>query len=252
MHCRREPVARDLAFVGFSKMDDPPDENNYLYDSFPGERMQETIIPITSMMQDKSLIDMDTTMLRDLFTTIKDDLNKNISKDHKCVYITYDGEEHSHIHLALLKSLPIILLMEMQDREFFAKEHERCPSCDMVKYEANHKRKIFESDNFIVFCPFASGDWSVKIMPKDHQPAFHMLEDLIEFTEIFYCLQKKLIKITRNKIDWVIKYPNISEYHWEMQLIPHRHESMFERVSGVMIFQVSPEIAAWRLRTATP
>ena len=82
---------------------------------------------------------------------------------------------HAHSHIIATPIIPKRIEEELEGAREYFHYHDRCLICDIVKQESRDKsRLVYEDENFIVFCPFASRfPFEMQIAPKSHQPYVH-------------------------------------------------------------------------------
>jgi len=129
----------------------------------------------------------------------------------------------------------------------------------MLEWEREHgKRIVFENEEFIVFCPFASrSNFEMWVIPKKHKPYFERTteEEKMAGGE---ALQKAIYKLDKalNNPDFNFyihtspcdgkDYPH---YHWHIEILPKLNIwAGFEISTGIEIVTITPEDAAEYLR----
>ncbi|HPN96480.1 MAG TPA: HIT domain-containing protein, partial [Candidatus Moranbacteria bacterium] len=131
--------------------------------------------------------------------------------------------------------------------------------CAMAEWEAEKKtRVIFENDEFIAFCPFASrAAFEVWVMPKKHKPYFERtsVNSRIKLAETLQISIRKIYKALDNPpYNFYIHtapcdgkdYPH---YHWHIEILPRTSIwAGFELSTGVEVSTIIPEEAAGFLK----
>ena len=129
----------------------------------------------------------------------------------------------------------------------------------MAEYESEEKKRvIFENDEFIAFCPFASrAAFEVWVMPKKHSPYFERITDeqKVKLAEVF---SKGLGAIYKALNDppynfYIHSAPcdgkDYPHFHWHIEILPHTATwAGFELDTGIEISTIQPEVAAEFLR----
>lgn len=168
---------------------------------------------------------------------------------------------HSHSHIVATPIIPKRIEEELEGAREYYHYHDRCLFCDIIKQEAKEQaRLVFENDNFIVFCPFASRfPFEMEITPKFHQPFFEMLENsqVHSFANALQTALRKLETLLPGQpYNFVLHTSPCSDsyrdfYHWHVELIPKLTKiAGFEWGSGFYINPTTPEDAAKMLREA--
>ena len=162
---------------------------------------------------------------------------------------------HPHSQIVSTPITPAHVRHRLEEAMHYFDDNGKCVYCDMLAKEKQFKeRVIMETDNFLVFEPFASrSPFETWILPKKHASSFgHITEE--QTKELGFAMRSTLhrLYLTLNNPDYnyIIASSPIHEetleyYHWNIQIIP-RVSSMagFELGSGIYINTVIPEIAA--------
>ncbi|MGB9716487.1 MAG: galactose-1-phosphate uridylyltransferase [Thermodesulfovibrionales bacterium] len=178
-------------------------------------------------------------------------------------------ESFSH-PISFLIATPVIP-KNIKDELDYAKQYydykERCIFCDIIREELRTgERIIFETRNFLCFCPYASSfPFESWIIPKKHNCDFHAIsgeevEDM-GFALMNILQRLKVIFETEPPLNYFLHTaPNRvprrdqwhtlgDDYHWHLEIVPRlREKSGFEWGSGLFIQTTSPEKAAKYLR----
>jgi UDPglucose--hexose-1-phosphate uridylyltransferase len=166
---------------------------------------------------------------------------------------------HPHSQLMAIPVVAPYIRLELDGAEKYYKKNKHCVYCIMAEYESEEKKRIvFENDEFIAFCPFASrAAFEVWIMPKKHSPYFERITDKqkIKLAEVF---SKGLGSIYKALKDppynfYIHSAPcdgkDYPSYHWHIEILPHTSTwAGFELDTGIEISTLQPEIAAEFLR----
>jgi UDPglucose--hexose-1-phosphate uridylyltransferase len=171
------------------------------------------------------------------------------------------GASIAHPHSQIM-AIPVIApypKSELDGAESYHRHNKHCVYCVMSEFESDFKeRVVFENDEFIAFCPFASRSaFEVWVMPKKHSPYFERITDTekIKLAEVF---SKGLNAIYKALNDPPYNfYINTSpcdgkdypHFHWHIEILPHTSIwAGFELETGVEISTIEPEVAAEYLR----
>ncbi len=164
--------------------------------------------------------------------------------------------EHPHSQLFGLPFIPPTIDVEMDGFVFAYPGQAGCVLCDIVEEEEKGGAQlILATENFVVFCPFASRlPYEVWIAPKKHEMRFEKCQDLPELAEV---MTEVLIRFRERLGDppfnyWVHTYPLHGEsrpYHWHIEILPRMTlAGGLELGAGVWVNTVAPEEAAALLR----
>ncbi|MGQ9569881.1 MAG: galactose-1-phosphate uridylyltransferase [Thermodesulfovibrionales bacterium] len=201
----------------------------------------------------------------------------DLSKDLRLRYIFIfknswlDSWQERFSHpLSFLIATPIIP-KNIKDELDYAKQYydykERCMFCDIIREELRTgERVIFETRNFLCFCPYASSyPFESWIIPKRHSCDFHAIsgeevEDLgfalmniLQRLKVIFESEPPLnyfLHTAPNRVPRRDQWHTLGDdYHWHLEIVPRLIEkSGFERGSGLFIQTTSPEKAAKYLR----
>lgn len=166
---------------------------------------------------------------------------------------------HSHSHIIATPIIPKRIDEELEGAREYYHYHDRCLICDIIKQESKSKsRLVYEDDNFIVFCPFASRfPFEMEIAPKAHLPFFEMMDNTLVplFANTLQISLKKLETLLPGQpYNYILHTSPCSEsykdfYHWHIEIIPKLTKTAgFEWGSGFYINPTPPEDAAEALR----
>jgi UDPglucose--hexose-1-phosphate uridylyltransferase len=149
---------------------------------------------------------------------------------------------------------------ELTGAEQYHRMNKKCVYCTMIEWELeNKKRVIFENDEFLVFCPFASrAAFETWIIPKKHRPYFERTsqDDKIMAGE---ALKVAIAKIYKALGDPAYNFyihtspcdgKDYPHYHWHLEIIPRTSVwAGLELSTGIEISTIAPEEAAEFLRS---
>ena len=167
------------------------------------------------------------------------------------------GASIAHPHSQLM-AIPVIspyVQLELNGAERYHKMNKHCAYCTMIEWEMeNKKRVVFENDNFLVFCPFASrAAFETWVIPKRHKPYFERTSSQ-EKIEAGEALQVAISKIYHALGDPAYNFyihtspcdgKDYPHYHWHIEILPRTSVwAGFELSTGIEISTIEPEVAA--------
>jgi len=232
-------------------------------------------VVIESTDHEKTIEDLSTEEIREVLTVCQDRI-QDLHKDIRFRYVllfknegSQAGASLSHPHSQLIATpiTPKRVKEELAGAESYYKQKERCIFCDMIAHEKEEGlRLVYENDQFITYCPFASRfPFEMCLLPKHHELNF--FESRVHLTEMAQSL-----KATMEKLDKVLNHPQYNyvfhtgpnlfprrgywetiheDYHWHLEIIPRLTKvAGFEWGTGFYINPTSPEDAAKYLREA--
>lgn len=166
---------------------------------------------------------------------------------------------HPHSQIMAVPVIAPYIKFELDGAKQYHKSNKHCVYCVMAEYESEEKKRVvFENDDFIAFCPFASrAAFEVHVMPKTHSPYFERITDeqKIKLAEVF---SKALGSIYKALNDppynfYIHSAPcdgsDYPHFHWHIEILPHTSTwAGFELDTGIEISTIQPEVAAEYLR----
>ncbi len=166
---------------------------------------------------------------------------------------------HPHSQLTAVPVVAPYIQLELDGAERYYRSNKHCVFCVMAEYESQEqKRVVFENDEFVAFCPFASrAAFEVWVMPKKHNPYFERITDeqKIKLAEVFGKALNSIYKALNDPPYnfYIHSSPcdgkDYSHYHWHIEILPHTSTwAGFELDTGIEISTIQPEIAAEFLR----
>ncbi|HUS38521.1 MAG TPA: hypothetical protein VMX74_03685 [Pirellulales bacterium] len=169
--------------------------------------------------------------------------------------------EHLHSQFVALPVLPTIMRQELAKIEQHARDGRDCIVCAMMAREVEQQVRVVErSDNFLVFCPYASvcphETW---IAPIEHASDFDRMPDTLteELSELLLRLLARLDHVAdRPAHNYLVNTAPFDSavterYHWRVGILPRITTiAGFEWATGCCINPVAPETAADQLRSA--
>ena len=166
--------------------------------------------------------------------------------------------DHSHSQLIATPVVPKRAEEELEgSKEYFALKNS-CPFCDVMSQELNSKeRLLWENDDFVSFCPFASRfPYEMHILPKRHCSDFKEINEsevrslTVMLKKCLGSINKAIPHIPYNYIVHTCPYtqPDLDYYHWHLEIMPRlTRVAGFEWGTGFYINHVPPEEAAGHL-----
>lgn len=171
---------------------------------------------------------------------------------------------HPHSQIIATPIVPSLVREEFNGSSSFYQKNDGCVFCKIIEEEIKERERIvYENENFIVLCPFASRTpFETWLLPKTHQSDFRkfditLLEKLSDAANsLFKRAYKTLDDIAFNFLLHTSAVGKTSDncdnyYHWHFEFIPKMNKlAGFEWGSGFYINSVAPEKAAFLLREA--
>ncbi len=167
--------------------------------------------------------------------------------------------EHPHSQLIATPIVPPHVRYPLEQAVLHYDKYGTCVYCDNVTEELEQQERIiFETPNFVVFCPYAANSpFETRIYPKRHQASFMSINDE-DVAELAGALQKIIVKmyvlLGDPDYNYIIRSAPVGDehsryLHWYMIIIPKiSTPAGFEIGSGIYINTVPPEEAAKFLR----
>jgi len=166
---------------------------------------------------------------------------------------------HPHSQIITTPLVDADLRNALANAQDYYKDHQRCIYCQMNEWEKKvGERIIFENDDFLAICPFASKTaFEVIISPKKHLSYFERIteNEKITLAEAFQAAIKKIYKAL-NDPDYNFYLHtapcdgnNHDYYHWHWTILPKTSTwAGFEIGTRMEISTIEPEKAAEYLR----
>lgn len=166
---------------------------------------------------------------------------------------------HPHSQIMAIPVIAPYIQLELDGAHLYHKSNHQCVFCTVAEYESEQKKRVvFENDEFIAFCPYASRSaFEVHVMPKKHSPYFERINDQqkVKLAEVFSKALGSIYKALNDPpYNFYIHtapcdgkdYPN---FHWHIEILPHTATwAGFELDTGIEISTIQPEVAAEFLR----
>jgi len=166
---------------------------------------------------------------------------------------------HPHSQIITTPLVDVDLKGALLKSENYFRKHKECIYCKMNKWEKKVKKRIvFENNDFLVVCPFASKTaFQVIVSPKKHSAYFEEIDDKEKWSlaEAFQSALRKIYNAL-NDPDYNFylhtapcddkKYDH---YHWHWTILPKTGTwAGFEIGTRMEISTIEPEKAAAYLR----
>lgn len=164
---------------------------------------------------------------------------------------------HPHSQLITTPLIDTDLQSALENSEEYYEKEGECVYCHMLEHELEDRRRIvFENDDFLVICPFASKvAFQMIVTPKKHSAYFHELKNKEGLAEAFIEALSRLHRALGNpSYNFYLhsapvdggEYPY---YHWHWTILPKTAmPAGFELGVGMEISVIEPEKAAEYLR----
>jgi UDPglucose--hexose-1-phosphate uridylyltransferase len=166
---------------------------------------------------------------------------------------------HPHSQLVAMPVISPYVQSELDGAENYYRTNKKCAYCTMIEWEGEHKNRIiFDSDDFIAYCPFSSrAAFEIWILPKKHKPYFERTSDKEKLS------LAEAMKVSINKIYKALNDPaynfylhtspcdgkDYPHYHWHIEILPRTSIwAGLELSTGIEVSTIQPEIAAEHLR----
>ena len=171
------------------------------------------------------------------------------------------GASVSHPHSQIITT-PLIdqdLKKSLENSQKYFRERKKCVYCVMTEWEIQNKtRVVFENEEFVAMCPFASKTaFEVIISPKKHMPRFEQISERKKglLAEAFQFVLGRLYKgLNDPAYNFYLHTPpcdgkNYNFYHWHWTILPKTATwAGFEIGTQIEISTIEPEAAAEFLR----
>ena len=166
---------------------------------------------------------------------------------------------HPHSQLMAVPIVSPFVQAELDGAEEYYRQNKHCVYCAMIAWEReNGKRIVFENEEFVVYCPFASrANFEMCLAPKKHKPYFERITDeekVAAGAALREAIRRLSDKLNDPDLNFYIHtspcdgqdYPH---FHWHIEILPKLNVwAGFEISTGIDIITLSPEDAAEFLR----
>ena len=169
--------------------------------------------------------------------------------------------KHPHSQLIATPVTPMHIRNRLEEAMRYFDDNGRCVYCAMIEKEKKiGKRIILETENYIVFVPFAArSPFETYVLLKKHNSTFDNISPEL-CKELAFVMRQTLTKMYQSLNDPDYNYMvysspcherDLEYYHWHIKIIPRvAAVAGFEIGSGIYINTVIPEAAAKFLREA--
>lgn len=234
------------------------------YSAMPGKGYHELVVTRDHYRQ---LALMEKIEIAEVFDAYQDrylDLMNKNDVNYIAIFHNHGKEcgasiPHPHSQIMAIPVIAPYIKLELDGAEKYHKSHKHCVFCVMAEYESKEKKRVvYENEDFIAFCPFASrAAFEVWVMPKKHEPYFERVNDKMKLNlaEVF---QKGLNSIYKALHDppynfYIHSAPcdgkDYPHFHWHIEILPHTSTwAGFELDTGIEVSTIPPEVAAEFLR----
>jgi len=166
---------------------------------------------------------------------------------------------HPHSQIVATPVTPMHIRHRIEEAMRYFDDNGECVYCMMINKELQAaERVILETDNFIVFVPFAAtSPFETWLLPKKHGSSLEEITAVLT-KELAFVMRNTLMKIHKGLNDPAYNFvvmsspcheKNVEYYHWQIQIIPRvARVAGFELGSGIYINTVIPEHAAKYLK----
>ncbi|MEM4312284.1 MAG: galactose-1-phosphate uridylyltransferase [Nitrososphaerales archaeon] len=164
---------------------------------------------------------------------------------------------HPYCRIVTLPRLPLKIEEEAKTVQTYKSETGSCIMCDVIKSELGGPRHILSTDHFVALTPWApTHDFEFWIFPSKHETDFQRITQ----REISDCV--KIIRACLGALAKILKFPSFNmvihtspekkitkKIDWHVEIYPTlRAWGSLEKGMGIYEIQVSPEVAAEKLR----
>jgi len=240
-------------------------ENLGIYLRMQGLGVHEVIVNSPDHFKSLALLTEDEVgLVIDAYRSRLLDIKNNPGVEYVLIIVNHGKEagasiEHSHSQLFGTPIIPPLITEELNGSRSYFHEKGRCVFCDILSEELGlNERIILESENFLVFSPYAARQpFETWIIPKRHSANFESISS-IEKKDFAFVLKNTLLKIYDGLNDSPYNfYLHTSPYkvdtgkfyHWHLEIFPKLSiQAGFEMGSGTMINVAFPEESAKFLR----
>ena len=165
---------------------------------------------------------------------------------------------HPHSQLIAMPILPADVRRSLNGAEKYYIQNSKCAHCEMINWEKEKERCIFQNEDFIVFAPFVPRvNFELRIYPKKHQSNFEKITET-ERKHFAEALQKALYGLYKGlknpDYNFYIHTAPCDEkghnyYHWHVEILPKTNIwAGLELGTGVEVLTIKPEEVAEFLR----
>lgn len=192
--------------------------------------------------------------------------------DHRCVNYVFifhnHGKEagatipHPHSQLIAMPILPADVRRSLRGAKEYHEKHKKCVHCQMLKWEREERRSIFQNEYFIVFAPFVPRvNFELRVYPRKHQPSFEKISET-ERKYLAEALWQALYRLYKGLKDPAYNFfihttpcdgKDYKYYHWHIEILPKTNIwAGIELGTGIEVITIKPEEVANYLRKINP
>ncbi|MFH1181080.1 MAG: galactose-1-phosphate uridylyltransferase [bacterium] len=169
------------------------------------------------------------------------------------------SQPHPHSQIITTPLVDADLKNALLNSEKYFRENKKCVYCQMIEWEKAIKRRIiFENEDFLAICPFASkAAFEIIVSPKNHLPYFERINEK-EKKQLAEALRISLRKLYKGVGDPAYNFylhtapcdgKDYSYYHWHWTILPKTATwAGFELGAKMEISAIAPEKAAEYLK----
>jgi len=169
------------------------------------------------------------------------------------------SQSHPHSQIITTPLIDVDLQKALLNSKRYFEKNKRCIYCEMNEWERkSRKRVVFENEDFLAICPFASkAAFQVIVSPKNHLPYFERIneKEKWQLAEAFQAVLKKIYKgLSDPAYNFYLHTApcngkDYSYYHWHWTILPKSSTwAGFELGTRMEISTITPEKAAEYLR----
>lgn len=166
---------------------------------------------------------------------------------------------HAHLQIMTLPVLPPTIEREARAVQKIVHQTGTCPMCDTISKESEGPRKIFQTESYVAFAPYASSyPFEFWIFPRSHQPSFlrSSQKEIMDLAKILDLSFNSLARIVGDLQFNLVMHTSPEkrtsrQIHWHIEVYPRIPDlDGFERGTGLYVNSIAPETAAKVLREA--
>ncbi len=169
------------------------------------------------------------------------------------------SQPHPHSQIITTPLVDVDLQRALANASRYFGKNKKCIYCQMQELEMKERKRIvFENEDFLATCPFASKSaFQIIVSPKNHLPYFERINEK-EKWQLAEALQVSLKKIYKGLNDPAYNFylhtapcdgKDYSYYHWHWTILPKTAIfAGFELGARMEISTIEPEKAAEYLR----
>lgn len=223
-------------------------------------------VVIESPDHDKSMAQMDQKQVEEIFLAYKERYSalKKDSRYEMILIFKNHGRDagtsirHPHSQIVAMPVTPNHIRHYIEAAMIYFDDNGECVYCDVLKKEMSNSRIVLETDNFIVFVPFAARTpFEMWVLPKKHYSSYERISAM-DTKELGFVMRQTLGKLHKALNNpaynfMILSAPcheeDLEYFHWHIQIVPRVAQvAGFEMGSGIYINTVIPEEAAKFLR----